>query len=170
VACVVPPAPGDSARPRRWSGASARRLNFTGRRRMKLWQRVVLAILAAAAAYALWRFPTTGIATTVIGACAAWLGRAVYRSKLAKNPTGENRDYSLRPVAAAAAKGLASLGAALLWAVLTAYTVRRGYVPDTWFGAGVLLAPALILLLLAAIYLLKAVLRFQFGGEKHPGG
>ena len=53
---------------------------------MKIWQRLLIAITSVAALYALWRFPPAGIATVLIGACAAWLGRGIYRSKLAANP------------------------------------------------------------------------------------
>jgi hypothetical protein len=136
---------------------------------MKPWQRVLLAIVAAAALYALWRFPPAGIATVLIGACAAWLGRSIHRSKLATNPMGENRDYSVRPVAAAVAKSVGSFAAALLWAALTACGVRRGYVPDTSLGAAIVFGPALVLLAISVIYLVKAMARFQLGG-KPPAG
>ncbi len=136
---------------------------------MKLWQSVLIAALAVPTAYALWHMPDTGITAILIGALAAWLGRAVYRSKLARNPLGENRSYSLHPVVAAAAKCIGSFAAALLWAVSTTYAVRRGYVADAWFGAGVLLAPALVLLVVAVIYLIKAAVAFHYGG-KSPGG
>ena len=136
---------------------------------MKPWQRVLFAALAIPTAYALWRMPTGGTGAVLIGAFAVWLGRSVYRSKLAKNPLGENRDYSLRPVAAAAAKSIGSFAAALLWAALTGYAVRRGYVVDAWFGAGLLFVPALVLLVVAAIYLIKVAVGLQFG-RKPSGG
>jgi hypothetical protein len=136
---------------------------------LKLWQHVLLAALALATAYLLWRSPDAGVATIFVGACAAWLGRSIYRSKLAKNPMGENRDYSLRPAVVAAAKCLGSFAAALLWTMLTAYSVRRGYVSDTWSGFGVLFAPALVLLIVAATYLVKAMVGFHFGGKPPEG-
>ena len=82
-------------------------------------------------------------------------------------PIGENRDYSLRPVGIAVAKSVGWFAAAILWAALMAYVVRRNYVPDTWLGAGVVFGPSLVLLATAAIYLVKAMMRFQFG-DKPP--
>ena len=46
---MAPRAPGDSVRPRRLSGASARPLNFTVRRRMRALSQVVLGIVAGVA-------------------------------------------------------------------------------------------------------------------------
>ena len=148
-------------RPRRLLGAVTRRLNFTVRPHMKLWQRVLIAITSAAALYALWRFPAGGVAGVLIGVGAVWLGRSIYRSKLSANPIGENRDYSLRPVGIAVAKSVGSFAAAILWAALMGYAVRRNYVPDTWLGAGVVFGPSLVLLATAAIYLVKAMMRFH---------
>ena len=136
---------------------------------MKLWQRVLLVIVSAAALYALWRFPPTGVVTVLLGAGAAWLGRNVYRSKLAANPMGETRDYSLRPAVTAFAKSLGSFAAAMLWAAFTASAVRLGYIPDTSLGATVVVGPALLLVAIGVMYLFKAMVKFQFGG-KPPAG
>jgi hypothetical protein len=136
---------------------------------MKFWQRLLLAIASAAALYVLWRFPAGGIATVLIGACAAWLGRGIYRSKLAANPLGENRDYSVRPVATTVAKSVGSFAAAMVWTVLMAYAIRRNYVPDTWLGVAVVFGPVLILVAMGMIFLGKALARFQVGG-KPPAG
>jgi hypothetical protein len=136
---------------------------------MKIWQRLLIAITSVAALYALWRFPPAGIDTVLIGACAAWLGRGIYRSKLAANPMGENRDYSLRPVGRTVAKAVGSFAAAMIWAVFMAYAIRRNYVPDTWLGAAVVFGPGLVLLAISVIYLGKAMARFQLGGKPPTG-
>jgi hypothetical protein len=81
---------------------------------------------------------------------------------------GESRDYSIRPAITALAKGLGSFAAAMLWAALTASAVRLGYIPDTPLGATVVGGPAVLLLVIGAIYLFKAMVKFQFGG-KPPG-
>jgi hypothetical protein len=136
---------------------------------MKLWQRVLLVIASVAALYALWRYPPAGITAILLGACGAWVGRSMYSSKLAPNPIGENRDYSLRPVAIALAKGVGSFAAALLLTALGVYAVTRGYVPDTPVGVGVALGPALLLFVVSVIYLIKALTRFQLGGQPPAG-
>jgi hypothetical protein len=136
---------------------------------VKLWQRVLFVIVGAAALYALWRFPPTGVVTVLLGVGAAWLGRSIYRSKLAANPMGDSRDYSLRPAATALVKSLGSFAAALLWAASTASAVRLGHIPDTPLGATVVVGPTLLLLAIGVIYLLKSLMKFQFGG-KPPAG
>ena len=154
---------------RRRLGRVGRPLNFVVRPPMKPWQSVLLAIVAAAAVYVLWRFPPARAVTSVLMAIgAAWLGRSMYRSKLTANPMGENRNYSLRPVAIGLAKAAGSFVAALFWAVLTGYAVRLGYLSDTWYGAGVVLAPSLILLAVSVIYVINAMAKFQVGGDDKP--
>ena len=135
---------------------------------MKDWQRVLLVIASVAALYPLWRFPPNGFAAVVLGIGSAWLGRNIYRSKLAANPMGVTRDYSLRPVATAFAKFVGLFAAALLWTGLMAYAARHNYVPDTGLGVAVVFGPSLALLAIGLIYLGKALIASQFGG-KPPG-
>ena len=132
---------------------------------MKLWQRVLLVIVSLSTAYALWRFPMTGIGTVVVGAFAVWLGRSVYRNRLATNPAGESRDYSLRPGITAIAKSMGLFAAAMLLALLGAYAVRLKYIPDTWLGALIVLGPVVLLLGIAAIYLFMGVAKIIYGGN-----
>ena len=136
---------------------------------MKLWQRVLIVVVGAATAYALWRLPPSGVSGVLVALGAGWLGRSIYRSKLAANPMGENRDYSLRPVATAVAKSISSFAAAMVWIAFTANAVGRGYIPDTWLGVGVVLGPGLALLLISVMYFAKAIARFRLGG-KPPSG
>jgi hypothetical protein len=135
---------------------------------VKLWQRALLIIAAAAAIYALVRFSPRGVGSLLIVVCAIWLGRSMYRSKVTADPMGENRDFSLRPVAAAALKAAGCMVAAFFWAVLTGYAIRLGYVSDTWHGAGLLVVPALVFLVVSVMYVGKAMARFQLGGTP-PG-
>jgi len=137
---------------------------------MKLWQRALLVVIALAALYAMWRFPVAGVGAVLMGAVAVWLGRGLFRSKLAANPMGENRDYSLRPGAVAAAKGAGLFVAAMLWAALGASAVRLKYIPDTTIGALIVVGPVLLLLGMGAVYLFLAVVRFMYGGKPPQGG
>jgi hypothetical protein len=132
---------------------------------MKIWHRVLLILASVGGLYALWRFPPTGIVTVLIGVGAAWLGRSIYRSKLAANPAGENRDYSLQPVFAAVLRCVGWFAVALLWTALIASAIRRNYIPDDWLGVAVLFGPALILGIISVWYLIQAWTRFQVGGE-----
>ena len=94
--------------------------------------------------------------------------RATYKSQLVKNPLGDHRDYSVRPAVMAAVKGLGAWAAGMLWAVLVTLAVRYKYLPDNELtGIGLLLVPLALLLGLGAYYILKAIRRAQFGGEKN---
>jgi hypothetical protein len=137
---------------------------------MKLWQRALLIVIAVAALYALWRFPLGGLGTVVLGACAAWLGRGIYRSKLAANPLGEDRDYSLRPGLFALAKAGGLFAVAMLWTMLAAYGVRLRYIPDTKLSVVIFIGPALLLLAIAAVYLFAGMARILFGSKPPQGG
>ena len=137
---------------------------------MKLWQRALLVVFSLAALYALWRFPLGGVGVVVLGACAAWLGRGIYRSKLVANPLGENRDYSLRPALSAFAKAGGLFAVAMLWTMLAAYGVRLRYIPDTKLSVVIFIGPALLLLAVAAVYLFAGMARIFFGNKPPQGG
>jgi hypothetical protein len=137
---------------------------------MKLWQRAVVVIASVAALHALWRFPTTGLSSVLIGVAFIWFGRSLYRRKFTPNPMGDGRDYSLRPVAVAALKSVGSFVAAALWAVLIGYASRRNILPDTSVAVGLAVAPLFVLLMMMVIYLAKAITRFQFGTQRDEGG
>jgi hypothetical protein len=132
---------------------------------MKTWQRVSFVLVCVAALFALWRLPSSGAVGVLLGLGGAWMGRSVYRSKLTPNPAGQDRDYSLRPVAVAAVKAAGLFVAALFWAVLTGFAIRLGYVSDTWHGAGMLMIPCFILFAVSVLYLINAITKFQLGGR-----
>ncbi len=137
---------------------------------MKLWQRVLVIAVSLAALYMLWRFPIAGPGTVLLGAAGAWIARSTIRSKLAPNPMGENRDYSLRPSAVALIKAIGAFAAAMLWAASGEYAVRIKYLPDTWFGAVVVAGPLVLLLVVGTIYLFIAMAKVIFGGQPSGGG
>ena len=150
--------------------AWVRPLNFTVRRHMQPWQRALLLAITLAALYALWRFPLGGLTTVVVGAGAVWLGRAILRTKLAANPLGNDRDYSLRPGIGALAKAVGLFAVAMLWASLGAYGVRLRYIPDSKLGAVVVVGPTLLLLAIGVVYLFTATTRFLFGSKPSRSG
>jgi hypothetical protein len=136
---------------------------------MKLWQRILMSAVSVAALYVLWRFPIAGVGTILVGAAGAWTARSIYRSKLAPNPMGEHRDYSLRQGITALIKAVGSFAAAMLWAVSAGHAAKIKYLPDTWFGAVILAAPLLLLMILGAYYLVIATTKFLFGSRPSRG-
>jgi hypothetical protein len=137
---------------------------------MKLWQRAVLMIVSVAALYALWRSPVAGIGSIVMGVVGVGIGRSIFRSKLAPNPMGENRDYSLRPGTTALLKAIGWFSAAMLWALLGGYAIRMKYLPDNSIGGAVLAGPIVLLLTAAGIYLSIAMATVLFGIRPSGGG
>ena len=131
---------------------------------MRPWQRVILAIVGIAVLYAMWRFPVHGVGVAVLTVCALWLGRSVHRNRLARNPLGEGRDFSVLPVMTTMLKAVGLFVAAILCTMLLAYAVRYKYLPDKWLSAGIVLGPALILIGVGAVFFIKAIFRFQIGG------
>ena len=136
---------------------------------MKISERVLLITLAVAGLYALSGSHPSGIVAVLMALGIAWLGRNRYRSKVAANPMGEDRDYSLRPVAEAVLKCVGSFAALLLWSGLWAYALKRHYIPDNPLGVALGLAPAVALLALGVIYVVRAMTRFQYGGQPPAG-
>ena len=98
--------------------------------------------------------------------CALWLGRSAYRTKLLRNPLGEYRDFSITPVGTAPLKAVGLFAAAIFWAMLLTYAIRYKYLPDNWLGVGIVLGPPLVLLGIGSACLLKALSRFQLGGQR----
>lgn len=133
---------------------------------MRPWQRSILAIVGIGAAYLMWRFPVHGVGVIVLTVCALWLGRSAYRTKLARNPLGEDRDFSITPVVTTMLKAVGLFAAAIVWAMLLTYAVRYKYLPDNWLGVGIVVGPSLVLLGIGAAFLLKALSRFQLGGQR----
>jgi hypothetical protein len=102
----------------------------------------------------------------LIAAVAVWVGRAFTRSsKLTASLLGEKRDYSLRPAATAAAKGIGLFTAGMLWGFLGAYAVRLKYIPDTLVSALAFIGLGGLLLVVGGVYLFMAMLKLMFGGE-----
>ena len=131
--------------------------------------RIVLLALSLAGLFLLWRYGLHGAAAAIAGVAALLFGRATRTSKLHKNPFGENRDYTLRPVAMAAAKAFGCFAVGMLWVVLLGLAVRYKYIPDNeWTAYGLLAAPLVVLTGLGGFYLAKAIFRVQFGGKKSP--
>ncbi len=72
---------------------------------MKLWQRIVVVIVAVTAIY-LWHHEFHGAEGLVLTVAALFMGRLLYTSKVTNNLLGESRDYSIKPVLLATAKGV----------------------------------------------------------------
>ncbi len=133
---------------------------------MRPWERVIIATLGIGALYAMWRFPVHGAGIVVLTVCVLWLGRSVYRNKLARNPLGGERDFSMTPVMTTVLIAAGLFFAAILWTMLLTYAVRYKYLPDTWLSVSIVLLPALILIAAGAVFFMKAIFRFQIGGKR----
>jgi uncharacterized membrane protein (DUF485 family) len=128
---------------------------------MKPWHRALVVLVSMAGLFVTWRVHSSGLATLILAVCFAWLGRAAYRSGLAKNPLGNDADYSIGPAIRYGLTAIALFVIAIIWVMTLANVV-----PDTNFGAAMLLGPALLILLAGSIYVWRALSRFQQGGRK----
>jgi len=130
-------------------------------------QGIALIIASATGLFLLWRYGLHGIGAVLAGVGATLVGRVAYRSKLLKNPFGEDRNYSAHPVFSATIKAVACFIAAMLWAVTVAFAVRLKFLPDNELvGYGLLLVPLVSLFALGAFFLFKATFRAHFGDNK----
>ena len=63
-------------------------------------------------------------------------------------------------------KAVGPFVAAILWTMPLTYAVRYKYLPDNWLSVGIVLGPALILMGVGAVFFIKAIFRFQIGGQR----
>ncbi len=134
---------------------------------MKLWERMALAFVSLVALYFLWRHEFHGLEIVVLIGSALLMGRLLHTSNVAKNPFGEERGYSIKPVITAVVKSLLCFIAAMLWIVISIMAVRLWQLPDTYLVAiGIIAGPSMALIVLAAHQFWVAMIRFQFGRKR----
>jgi len=83
---------------------------------MTIWVRTLLLLICITAVALMSRYGVSAVAALGMILAVVLIERHIYRTKLAKNPFGDDRDYSLRPAAEAGIKAATLFLAMALWA------------------------------------------------------
>jgi hypothetical protein len=123
--------------------------------------------LSVAAIYLLWRNGLGNFGAIAAGLGATIFARSAYRSKLYKNPLGDDRVYSVRLAVPAALKCMGCFVAALAWTTINVTAVSFKVLPDSQLVVyGLMLIPMIALISLGAMYFARALSTLQFGSKK----
>jgi hypothetical protein len=133
---------------------------------MTIWVRALMLLVCGTAIALVFRFGVSAVAALGIILAVVLFERHIYKSKLVKNPLGEDRDYSLRPAAEAGIKAATLFVAMALWAALGGLASRYNLVPDTWLGAAIVFVPGLVLLGLSLRHVFAAMDHLTVGGKR----
>ena len=133
---------------------------------MTIWVRTLLLLICITAVALMSRYGISAVAALGMILAVVLVERHIYRTKLVKNPLGEDRDYSLRPAAEAGIKAATLFVAMALWAALGGLASRYNLLPDTWLGVAIVFVPGLVLLGLSLRHVFAAMNHLTVGGQR----